>query len=51
MALTIPRAAVEQILLGPIGDRRQLQDSPILGDVWVAFAEKPHERQDLLITR
>ena len=51
MAIEIPRTLVEFILLGPEDDRRQLQDSPILGDVWVAFAEKPHERQDLLITR
>ena len=29
---------------GPADDRRQLQDSPILGDVWVAFAKEPDER-------
>jgi len=44
------RALVDLILLGPAGDRRQLQDSPILGDVWLAFAAKPRERRDLLIT-
>lgn len=44
------RALVDLILLGPTGDRRQLQDSPILGDVWLAFAAKPGERLDLLIT-
>ncbi len=44
------RALVELVLLGPTSDRRQLQDSPILGDVWVAFAEKPSEPMDLLIT-
>ena len=45
-----PQALVDLILLGPAGDRRQLQDSPILGDVWLAFAKKPEERLDLLIT-
>ncbi|HEX8076486.1 MAG TPA: S8 family serine peptidase, partial [Chthoniobacterales bacterium] len=50
-ALTISsRALVELLLLGPSNDRRQLQDSPILGDVWIAFAVKPAEPMDLLIT-
>jgi len=44
-----PRALVDLILLGPAGDRRQLQDSPVLGDVWLAFAAKPDKRMDLLI--
>lgn len=44
------RALVELVLLGPTSDRRQLQDSPILGDVWIAFAEKPASPMDLLIT-
>jgi serine protease AprX len=44
------RALVELVLLGPTSDRRQLQDSPILGDVWIAFAAKPAEAMDLLIT-
>jgi serine protease AprX len=44
------RALVELVLLGPTSDRRQLQDSPILGDVWAAFAAKPAEPMDLLIT-
>jgi serine protease AprX len=50
MPISIPRTLVEFILLGPTDDRRQLQDSPILGDVWIAFAEKPAEALDLLIT-
>ena len=50
MAIAIPRALVDYILLGPIDDRRQLQDSPILGDVWVAFAREPDKPQELLIT-
>jgi serine protease AprX len=48
--LEIPRNLVEYILLGPEDDRRQLQDSPILGDVWVMFAKSPGEKQELLIT-
>jgi hypothetical protein len=31
-------------------DRRQLQDSPVLGDVWIAYAAKPAVTLDLLIT-
>ncbi len=50
MAITIPRTLVEFILLGPEDDRRQLQDSPILGDVWVEFAKNPGQRLELLIT-
>ena len=48
--LPIPRLLVEFVLLGPAEDQRQLQDSPILGDVWLAYAEKPALFQDLLIT-
>jgi serine protease AprX len=44
------RDLVELVLLGPTNDRRQLQDSPILGDVWIAYAEKPAKALDLLIT-
>jgi hypothetical protein len=50
MAISLPRTLVEHILLGPAGDRRQLQDSPILADVWIAFANEPANPQDLLIT-
>jgi hypothetical protein len=50
MAIPIPRTFVEHVLLGPLDDRRQLQDSPILGDVWLAFARKPNACIDLLIT-
>ena len=50
MAIEVPRSLIEFILLGPEDDRRQLQDSPILGDVWVEFAKKPGERLELLIT-
>ena len=46
----IPGTLVDLILLGPADDRRQLQDSPILGDVWLAYAANPAGIQDLLIT-
>ena len=48
--LSLPRDLVEFILLGPADDHRQLQDSPMLGDVWFEFAEAPRIPQDLLIT-
>ena len=50
MPIGIPRSLVEFILLGPEDDRRQLQDSPTLGDVWVEFAKKPAKALELLIT-
>ena len=50
MPIPIPRTLVDRLLLGPDGDRRQLQDSPVLGDVWIAFAETPGTACDLLIT-
>jgi len=50
MPIGIPRSLVEFILLGPEDDRRQLQDSPILGDVWVEYARNPGTPLELLIT-
>jgi hypothetical protein len=47
---SIPHDLVEFILLGPEDDHRQLQDSPILGDVWLKYAEEPRSILDLLIT-
>jgi hypothetical protein len=41
---------VDLILLGAADDRRQLQDSPVLGDVWLAYATDPAGIQDLLVT-
>ena len=49
-ALSIPAPLVDLVLLGPVDDRRQLQDSPILGDVWMAYAADPSSVQDLLMT-
>jgi serine protease AprX len=50
MPIEIPSPLVEFILLGPMDDRRQLQDSPILGDVWIEFGKAPSEPHDLLIS-
>ncbi len=50
MPVSIPRSLVEHILLGPIGDRRQLQNSPILADVWIAYAADPASPQEVLLT-
>jgi serine protease AprX len=50
MPIKIPRSLVEFILLGPEDDRRQLQDSPILGDVWIEYAQNPARRLEVLIT-
>jgi hypothetical protein len=44
------QSLVEFVLLGSTNDRRQLQDSPILGDVWIEFAKRPTMPMDLLIT-
>lgn len=46
----IPPELVEHILLGLADDRRVLQDSPILGDVWLAYAADPASKHELLIT-
>jgi hypothetical protein len=49
MAFTLAPAVVDALLLGPESRRRQLQDFPVLGDVWSRFAERPDEAHDLLI--
>lgn len=50
MAIPIPARLIEFILLGPVDDRRQLQDSPLLGDVWVELGRRPDAPLDLLIS-
>ena len=47
---SIPPDLVEHILFGPEDDRRVLQDSPLLGDVWMAYALDPGIVRDVLIT-
>jgi hypothetical protein len=50
MPISVPAPLIEFFLLGPTDDRRQLQDSPILGDAWIQFGKKPGARHDLLIS-
>jgi len=50
MPVSLPSKFVDFILLGPPYDRRQLQDSPILGDVWLGYAHAPDQPLELLIT-
>ena len=49
MSVSSP-ALVELVLRGAPNDRRQLQDSPVLADVLIAYALRPAEAIDLLIT-
>lgn len=46
----VSRSIVDFILLGPVDDRRQVQESPILGDVWMEFAASPAQPLDLLLS-
>lgn len=50
MAVAVPRALVDRVLLGAPDARRQLQDSPILGDVWARYAAAPDAAVELLVT-
>jgi serine protease AprX len=50
MAIEIPRGLIEDILFGSGDSRRYIQDSPILLDVWVKYAQRPGDPADLLIT-
>jgi serine protease AprX len=47
---SIPAELLEHLLLGPADDRRVLQDSPLLGDVWAAYALDAGKVRDVLIT-
>ncbi|MEA3018106.1 MAG: serine protease AprX, partial [Sphingomonadales bacterium] len=41
MAVVISTDVIDALLLGVGGRRRELQDFPVLGDVWARFAEQP----------
>lgn len=41
MAVRLAATVVDALLLGVGGRRRELQDFPVLGDVWLRFAEEP----------
>jgi serine protease AprX len=49
MTYRLGAPVVDALLLGPPNRRRQLQDFPILGDVWSALASRPGQPCDLLI--
>jgi subtilisin family serine protease len=49
MPLRLKPTIVDTLLLGPPSRRRQLQDFPVLGDVWTQFAADPSGTPDLLI--
>jgi serine protease AprX len=48
--MKLDRTAVIQLIYGEGPVQRFTQDSPILPDVWIAFAEDPSKPQDLLLT-
>ena len=50
MAMPLDAKVIDVLLMGVGGRRRQLQDFPVLGDVWASFAEAPGKPQDLLIS-
>src|SRR5687767_6233583 len=50
MPVKIDAKVIDALLLGVGGRRRELQDFPVLGDVWTAFAADPAGRLDLLVT-
>jgi subtilisin family serine protease len=41
---------LDQLIFGDGGPRRFTQDSPVYPDVWRAYASRPHEPLDLLLT-
>lgn len=49
MAVKLGAKVVDLLLFGPEGRRRQLQDFPVLGDVWTKFADEPGKIVDLLV--
>ncbi|HYD37256.1 MAG TPA: S8 family peptidase [Allosphingosinicella sp.] len=49
MAVKLGAKVVDSLLFGPEGRRRQLQDFPVLGDVWTKFADEPGQIVDLLV--
>ena len=46
MAVKLGSAVIDALLLGVGGRRRELQDFPVLGDVWLRFAEEPVVMRD-----
>ena len=47
---TLSRDQIEALIYGGAATARFTQDSPILPDVWIRYAEEPDRQQELLIT-
>ena len=41
---------IRKLLFEQVGGRRYTQDTPIMPDVWLAFARRPTEPLDLILT-
>lgn len=50
MPIPISPNVIDTRLLGAVSRRRQLQNFPVLADVWALFAEEPANSHDLLVT-
>ncbi|RPJ26887.1 MAG: hypothetical protein EHM35_14570, partial [Planctomycetaceae bacterium] len=48
--MKLSREDVVKIIYGHGPVQRFTQDSPVLADVWIAYAQDPHSQQDLLLT-
>jgi hypothetical protein len=48
--MKLKREDVVKIIYGQGPIQRFTQDSPVLADVWIAYAEDPESQQDLLLT-
>jgi serine protease AprX len=48
--MKLERTWVEDLIFGDEPSRRFTQDSPVLPDVWLNYAEKPDDQLDLLLT-
>lgn len=48
--MKLERIWVEDIIFGYEPARRYTQDSPVLPDVWIGYAEEPGKKLDLLLT-
>jgi serine protease AprX len=48
--MKLDRKVVEDLIFGGKKLRRYTQDSPVLPDVWLRYAENPEERVELLLT-
>ncbi len=50
MSIPLKREKIEDLMYGGVAVPRFTQDTPILPDVWIAYAQHPGETQELLLT-